>query len=463
MGFSEQFREKTQKQARDLERTLWYHSIELPDGSVKPGLIGIEQLRARIESFPIPRDLKGRRVLDIGAATGWCSFEMERRGADVVAVDCVRYDELLEAKELLGSKVDYRVLDMEEITVEELGRFDYVLFFGVLYHLRHPLLALENVCAMTRDTAFVESFVIDALDEGWRASEPLMKFYPRDELGGQIDNWCGPNLACLEAMCQSAGFAQVQVEYRADTRAGLTCRRKPRVSPGMGRGGERPWINSVVNNRLGDAVFHAGRDEYLCIYFKTQRPGLRLEDVEVAIDEDGAPLLTLNELGRQGWQANLRLPPGLEPGRHEVRIRAGDGSYSEAFPITVRAFRAAQESQGALDLATFLPIEEASAGRLDLYEVENTIDQSKDFRGYRKEMLACYFLSLENDLTRETVLVRIGEMDCGVASLTRLWNGGWQANVRIPGDLGPGRYKVCVRSNRSGFSEPMEIRRLAEG
>jgi hypothetical protein len=126
----------------------------------------------------------------------------------------------------------------------------------------------------------------------------------------------------------------------------------------------------------------------------------------------------------------------------------------------VRSFRAAQEAEGALDLATFVPIEEASTGRPDLYEVENTIDQGKDFRGYRKEMLACYFLSPETDLTRETVLVRIGETDCAVASLTRLWNGGWQANVRVPASLGLGQYDVCLRSSRSAFSAPRKIRRV---
>ena len=50
---------------------------------------------------------------------------------------------------------------MEEITPERFGFFDYVLFFGVLYHLRHPLLGLENVCAVTRGVAFIESYVID--------------------------------------------------------------------------------------------------------------------------------------------------------------------------------------------------------------------------------------------------------------------------------------------------------------
>ena len=146
------YRACIQKQVVDVARKTWYHSIELPDGTAVEGLIPVSALRQRIEAFPVPADLSGKRVLDIGAATGWCSFEMERRGAAVVAVDCVPYPDFHEARELLKSNVEYHVLDMEEITSERLGLFDYVLFFGVLYHLRHPLLGLELVCSLTRAT-----------------------------------------------------------------------------------------------------------------------------------------------------------------------------------------------------------------------------------------------------------------------------------------------------------------------
>ena len=447
-GHSAAFREKTQQQVHDLERTHWYHSIELPDGSVRQGLISVEALRGRINAFPIPGDLGGKRVLDIGAATGWCSFEMEKRGADVLAVDCVRYDELLEAKELLGSRIEYRVMDMEEVTVSNLGRFDYVLFFGVLYHLRHPLLALENVCALAKEAAFVESFVVDALDDGWQSTEPMMKFYPCDELGGQIDNWFGPNVSCLEALCRSAGFAQVRLEYRADTRAGFTCSRRPRVRPGEG---EAPWVNSVINNRRDDSVFHAGRDEYLCVYFNSVKAGLEVSDIEVLIGDEGAPLLKLHDLGRELWQANLRLPAWVEPGEHAVRLRAGDAAYSDPFMITVLA-----HAKEAVEPApAFAPLDEAGPAP-ELYEVENTLDHGAVFRGYRTERASCRFRIAESDLRREEVLVRVGESDVQVSYLTKLWNGAWQANVRLP-PLEPGIHAVRVRTARSRFSEPLEI------
>ena len=453
-GYSAAFRAQTQQQVHDLERTHWYHSIELPDGSVRPGLISVEALRARFDSFPIPQDLSGKRALDIGAATGWCSFELERRGADVLAVDCVRYDELIEAKALLGSRVEYRVMDMEEITVSNLGRFDYVLFFGVLYHLRHPLLALENVCALAKEAAFVESFVVDAHDENWRSSEPMMKFYPCDELGGQIDNWCGPNVACLEAMCLSAGFARVKLEYRADTRAGFTCSRRPQISPGQGSG-EGPWVNSVINNRVEDSVFHAGRDEYLCIYFNSKHEELSLPDIEAMIGDEGAPLLTLSAHGSGLWQANLRLPAWVEPGIHDVRIRAREAAYSQPFAITVLAH---PKVEADAEQADFLPLDQAGTPP-DLYEVENTLDRGSSFRGYRTEMASCRVRIDEPDLKREHVLVRIADSDLPVSYLTKLWDGAWQANVRPPQSLRPGKHAVRVRTSRSGFSEAIEIER----
>src|ERR1700680_3049878 len=139
----------------ELGHLGWYHSIQLPDGSVIPGIQTIEQLRTRIAQFPIPRDLTGKRVLDIGAWDGWFSFEMEKRGARVLAIDSAEHTRFKGARELLGSRVDYQIGDICRVSAKDLGRFDIVLFFGVLYHLKHPLAALETVCDLSTDMAFV--------------------------------------------------------------------------------------------------------------------------------------------------------------------------------------------------------------------------------------------------------------------------------------------------------------------
>ena len=223
------FRRRMQEGVAALTKDTWFHSIELPDGRLIPGVVSVEALKARLCRYPIPQDLSGKRVLDVGAATGWNSFELERRGAQVVAVDCVDLQEFRAARELLRSNVEYRVLDVDELTPESVGRFDYVLFFGVLYHLRHPLLGLEKICALTRETAFVESFVTDG-------DSCSLEFYESDELGGQLDNWYGPTPKCVEVLCRSAGFARVQMDYVEQNRAGWTCHRKWEPCRGCHRG-----------------------------------------------------------------------------------------------------------------------------------------------------------------------------------------------------------------------------------
>ncbi len=163
-------------------------------------------------------------MLDIGAWDGWFSFEMEKRGASVVAIDVVLNEKLLLARQLLGSNIDYRVANVYDLREEEYGHFDVVLFFGVLYHLKHPLLALERVCALGTDLVCIESYVTD--DGSNPAARPCMEFYEKTELCGQFDNWVGPNSACLLSFCRAAGFVRVQLGSVIDNRAHVICHRK---------------------------------------------------------------------------------------------------------------------------------------------------------------------------------------------------------------------------------------------
>ena len=78
---------------QDLEAKGWYHSLELPNGEVIQGTQSLDRLERRLSMLPIPQDLRGKRVLDIGAWDGWFSFAMERRGAEVLAADFVDGDQ----------------------------------------------------------------------------------------------------------------------------------------------------------------------------------------------------------------------------------------------------------------------------------------------------------------------------------------------------------------------------------
>ncbi len=449
------FAARIQKHVAELSRKAHYHSLELNDGTVLPGVNGLEVLRARLGSFPIPEDLRGRRVLDVGAASGWFSFEMERRGAEVVAVDCVEYSELRAVAELRGSRVDYRLLDVDELDPASIGTFDYILFFGVLYHLRHPLLGLEKICALARDQVFVESFVADGLGE--RSEACTLEFYETDELGGQIDNWFGPTTKCLLAMCRSAGFAQVKLEYVGNGRAGITCRRRwdaPAANPAAAP----PYLCSAVNNRTNDATFHRAKDEYMCLYFRS-REDLTRHDLRAEVDGLGVPALAVTRTGQQrdgtgDWQANFKLPPGLAAGSHEVRLRTVNSGFSNGVAVLMTA--GAGPSPGLP--ADFPPLEAATAPAPALVAVQNTFDGSAIFRGFKSEYLSVFFTTDETALRRDDVLLQVDGRDVPVHLLMNPGGVEWQVNAKLPVDLAAGIHHARVRTRRSPFCQPGEFR-----
>src|SRR5580704_17984323 len=325
------FEARVQRLADRVHSRFRYHSIELPDGSVLPGLQTVEHLRGRLDLFGLPEDLRGKRVLDVGAWDGWFSFECERRGAEVVAVDCIPLDTFHEAKELLGSKVEYLTHDVNELSARRLGTFDIVLFFGVLYHVRHPLLGLEKAVELSTDLVLIESFVIQAET---RQIPTVMEFYERTELGGQVDNWCGPSPECLVSMCRSAGLAQVELMDITNQRTSVTGRRRwPEPDPIPTA--PVPQLHAVINNRTYVSSFHPLKDEYLCCYFKSEEHGLTADSLFVEVDGFGTHALILSENGVDGYQANCLRPPGLEPGRHEVRIRTRHSARSNPAGIAM--------------------------------------------------------------------------------------------------------------------------------
>jgi tRNA (mo5U34)-methyltransferase len=173
----------------------------------------------------------------------------------VLATDCYSWggggwgtqEGFLLAREVLGSRVEDRRIDVMDLTPELVGTFDVVFFLGVLYHLRHPLLGLERVAALARELLIVESFVHTRAGE----DEPLLAFYPGGELDGDHSNWWGPNPACVEAMLRDVGFRGVRT-FRDPAL-------EPSRVPWLRR---RRWFNRMVpSRRMGTRmVFHARRE-----------------------------------------------------------------------------------------------------------------------------------------------------------------------------------------------------------
>ena len=204
----------------------WFHNIELNGVWTAPDHFLGDYPGAKFRRFAahLPKDLGGRSVLDIGCNAGFYSIEMKRRGAGrVLGIDS---DERYLAQARLASEVldfdDVEFARCDVYDVARLGeRFDVVIFMGVLYHLRHPLLALdlirEHVAgdmllfqSMQRGSKNVlhvdEDYPFTATDHFFEASYPKLHFIER-EYCSDWTNWWVPNRACTEAMLRSAGFA----------------------------------------------------------------------------------------------------------------------------------------------------------------------------------------------------------------------------------------------------------------
>jgi len=435
------YREAVQRQVEKLQRNTPYHSLRLPDGTVIPGLIPIEALDGRLAAFPIPQSLAGKRVLDVGAASGYNSFAMALRGAQVTAVDCVEFEELTAFKNLFDPPVDYRILDVDELSPETIGTFDYVLFFGVLYHLRHPLLALEKICSLTRETAFVESFVSDPV-EGMSES-CSMEFYEIDELGGQIDNWFGPTAKCLMALCRAAGFVRVKLEYLNSRRAGVTCHRRWEPEPDA-PSAEPVRLLSAVSNRTNDIFFHPNKDEYLILYFRSSEPDLTRDHLRIEVDGFGVNALVVGRRKGDEWQVSAKLPPGLAPGEHQVRLRTASSRFDSSYRIVMGE---------ALQPRT-TPV--AATGKAPrLRSIENSLDGSTTFHGYSTERLCCRFLSEDRRLERHEVEASVDDHPISLAFLTEIGNGEWDANLALPSNLNAGTRALRLKVRGGEWSEPI--------
>jgi tRNA (mo5U34)-methyltransferase len=396
----------------------WWHSFELPDGRRIEGVNDLASLRHRIGLFPIPEDLTGKRALDIGAWDGWFTFEMERRGADVTAVDCVASPNFQYLRRELKSKVDYRILDVYELTPEKLGRFDIVLFLGVLYHLKHPLLGLEKVCALTKGLAAVQTFV--SPDTGPAA----MEFFETTELGGQFDNWVAPNVACVLAMCRTAGFARAELlEVNRFSAATVVCYRNFEDADVSNEAA--PQLVSCGQITNCGVNFRSDRDEYVGSWFSFSGDDLDCDVVQARVGEFDSRAVFVGKTGDL-WQANFKLPPGLEQGWHEVRIRAGGSPWSNAWRIAVDVPVQVErlEIEGACDGRTWKPFEVEPAG---------------------EPILTLWVGGVPENAGRSEVSIRAGDLELAADYVGR-WECGkaTQVNVSLPEQIGRGVHPVTV-------------------
>ncbi len=218
-----------------LEKRLGhYHIIKLNDSVSTPGRVN------RNAEFPYlglkEADFSGKSVLDIGALDGVLTFNAERLGAErCLAIDVEdpakqdwgfsgppdRFAALGEVKnKVFGELREFfeSTAERKQVTVYDLdpdvdGRFDIVFFYGVLYHLRHPLLAFDRLRSVCKGVICVETHVCN-----FDPTLPAALFYGDDVLQGAESNWTGPTEACVASWMRDAGFRTIFAE------------RKPRVA-----------------------------------------------------------------------------------------------------------------------------------------------------------------------------------------------------------------------------------------
>jgi 2-polyprenyl-3-methyl-5-hydroxy-6-metoxy-1,4-benzoquinol methylase len=202
----------------------WYHTMELPGGVVTKGFF---DHRPILDKYDLPERLDGMRALDVGTFDGLWAFELERRGAEVIAIDVPDAESLdwpapLRKKEItrfqprtpnfelartaLGSKVRREFVSVYDVTPEALGTFDLVHSSSILIHLRDPvgaLMAMKRVCKTGGQVRICEE-VHRRLDLLSRRA-PLAKF---QALSHHL-TWWVPNRACLEQWLEAAGFVGV--------------------------------------------------------------------------------------------------------------------------------------------------------------------------------------------------------------------------------------------------------------
>jgi tRNA (mo5U34)-methyltransferase len=214
---------------RTLQSTLselapWFHNLHLPDGrQTAPDhpLGDFPRFKWRRLAPHVPADLTGMRALDIGCNAGFYSFELAARGAEVLAIDVDEHylHQGRWAAEQLDphGRVDFRQMTVYDLAAREDG-FDLVLFLGVLYHLRYPLLALDVIAERVRGRLILQTLTMPgaspltppddvALDERELLTEPG---WPRTafiegHMAGDPTNWWVPDDACVRALVRSIG------------------------------------------------------------------------------------------------------------------------------------------------------------------------------------------------------------------------------------------------------------------
>ena len=224
-----------------------YHKYEVQPGLFTPGQFLEVEPKLCLDELGVPQGLSGLRALDIGAWDGPFTFELERRGAQVTALDIQDPDITVfnAVKEIKNSSATHVRGSVYDALPETLGVYDIVLFAGVYYHLKNPVLALQRIRTLLTDRGIL--FIEGASATDYLAKQlnnelglaksmirtimeildrlPLSYFDTEDRIYGGGQNWWFPTTRCLEAILLDSGFRNVACELKLNAMYNYSHRR----------------------------------------------------------------------------------------------------------------------------------------------------------------------------------------------------------------------------------------------
>ncbi len=228
----------------------WFHRIDLGDGlyTKTESVMGepVDHPHGPWQTIQklLPGDLSGKTLLDVGCNAGFYAFEARRRGATrVLGVDGQRQHvrQGLFVRKALGLEVEFRRLNVYELGSRTVGQFDFTLALGLLYHLKHPILALEKLYEVTREILVIETAIMPPertpasfthpLGEQQMLLHPLVYVENSAAAKEQVFNWFLPSVPALVALLRNTGFDQVEVVEVKNERAVVVCRKNKFQAP----------------------------------------------------------------------------------------------------------------------------------------------------------------------------------------------------------------------------------------
>ena len=341
-----------------LERLKpWFHCIDLGDGlrTKTQSAIGEpvehpEPTWNKVRAC-LPDSLTGKNVLDVGCNAGFYSIELKRRGAArVLGVDSQR-DLIRQAqfvRSVLGVDVEYERLSVYDLDPIQMGQFDVTLALGLIYHCKHPVLALEKLFAITRELLVIETAVYPPekapesfeYDEGGSRPtlHPLAYIENTADAKEAIYNWFVPSVNALKALLRNVGFDRVEIfpGVQADRVIAACHKREPYPD-------SRAVNYLAARLTLSSAAATAPAGEVLSFRIRAENVGYaRWLKGESASEEAAvhlvAHVLDKNEQPVSWYHAGAFLPRDVAPGEAveidiEVRAPEQPGNYILMFDM----------------------------------------------------------------------------------------------------------------------------------